>query len=445
MQKSCEARDRSARPYDYPPQPLPNVPTKNLPQLRREQKLSFQLRLVTPAFLGGAEARVVDPYTPLRVPSVRGQLRMWFRAAVASCLGVAPGPSADLKKRQAAMITELKRIETSVFGSTTTPSQVSLGPVTGGPRPVQYPSPDPKKSPGLRYLGYGLFESTGATCLPQGSSYSLCVHVKEEALVPLVAATVWLWTALGGLGARSRRGWGSLTLTKVEGPPGIASWQKLCRPVESPEGLSNLQGKGIAAVQDAIIAYLRRDDRRVPDEMLADGCVGHAQIRSLDAMARVMLPEVDEEPLQVLERVGERFRSFRSSLARSKPLPDYALVKASLGHGAPPASEVPRAAFGLPLNFFFRSANDAKTSFTPEFEGQALDRLASPLIFRVHPVQAGARTKYAVMLAHFTNERAPLLGASLRQQGKQGAIPAPTDALIREFFEHAQQAGGRAR
>lgn len=422
------------------------MPTKNLPQLRREQKLSFQLRLVTPAFLGGAEARVVDPYTPLRVPSVRGQLRMWFRAAVASCLGVAPGPSADLRKRQAAMITELKRIETSVFGSTTTPSQVSLGPVTGGQRAMQFPIPDLKKSPGLRYLGYGLFESAGATCLSPGSSYSLCVHVKEEALVPLVAATVWLWTNLGGLGARSRRGWGSLTLTEVAGPPGIESWQKLCRPAEGLDGLSTVQRQGIVAVQDAILYYLRRVDRRVPDEMLSEDCAAHPQIRSLDAVARVTLPEVDDDPLQVLERVGERFRSFRSSLSRSEPLPDYHQVKASLGHGAPPASEVPRAAFGLPLNFFFRSANKAKTSFTPEFAGQALDRLASPLIFRVHPVSVGGRTKYAVVLTHFTNDRAPLLGASLRQQGKQGAIPAPNDALIRAFVQDATaQAGGRAR
>lgn len=89
--------------------------------------------------------------------------------------------------------------------------------------------------------------------------------------MPLVAATVWLWTALGGLGARSRRGWGSLTLTKVEGPPGIESWQKLCRPAEGLDGLSTVQRQG------ALVADLGGDDR-AGDRDGALGVVGAAEL-----------------------------------------------------------------------------------------------------------------------------------------------------------------------
>jgi len=56
------------------------------------------LQLVTPAVIGGAKAKEVDRWGPFRVPSLRGQIRWWFRAGLAGVLRVSEGVSGLLRR-----------------------------------------------------------------------------------------------------------------------------------------------------------------------------------------------------------------------------------------------------------------------------------------------------------------------------------------------------------
>lgn len=57
-----------------------NIPIPaNLPEAGKQREDVFSLRLETPMYGGGAVAGEADPERPVRVPSVRGNLRFWWR------------------------------------------------------------------------------------------------------------------------------------------------------------------------------------------------------------------------------------------------------------------------------------------------------------------------------------------------------------------------------
>lgn len=71
---------------------------------------SYAVQVVTPMFGGGVEPAVADPVTPIRMPTVRGHLRFWWRAT----RGV--GMS----------IEELQGREIKIWGDTENPSKVQV-------------------------------------------------------------------------------------------------------------------------------------------------------------------------------------------------------------------------------------------------------------------------------------------------------------------------------
>lgn len=517
FEKSCEARDRSARSYDYPPAPrFPTVPTRNLPQLRREQTLTFQLRLVTPAFLGGAVAREVDPYTPLRVPSVRGQLRTWFRAAVASCLPPDPGVSC---------VERLRRLESVVFGDTAKRSAVTIAVVSAGrtiaarssrtdekkeriglrdlfevgSEDPRYPRLfqrldifDPKsgqepKDPGLAYVGYGLFHKKRAapTWIPAGRTFGLEMSFSRTSLAPVLVATVWLWSTFGGIGARCRRGWGSLHLDRLDAYGlDVAVWKDLCGSAPGLEAFREHVTRGLEAVRAAFDRFLQEPGCKPDPETTT--ATGHKDARDAaaaadadaDAALRVLpqgkhvevLPPTLGDALSALDLVGRLLRHFRGTRERlereAQRHPDYYAVRSCLEPiDPPPELVVPRAVFGLPLNFRFESLGRAKkaceatvTARHPRFGD--LRRIASPLVLRVREIREQAGTMYCAVLIDLAGDGDPLLGAYpviTCKGGRSARASVAAGDFVRRFFtfakerapgfarSQAQQAGGRAR
>ncbi|WP_295391563.1 type III-B CRISPR module RAMP protein Cmr1 [uncultured Thiodictyon sp.] len=53
------------------------------------QAWEIPLEVVTPLYGGGAQMRRVDDQTPVRVPSIRGQLRFWWRVLYGGTYGAA--------------------------------------------------------------------------------------------------------------------------------------------------------------------------------------------------------------------------------------------------------------------------------------------------------------------------------------------------------------------
>lgn len=418
-----------------------------------DNELRASIELNTPAVLGGARPLRADPYFVLRPSSVRGGLRYWFRAAAASMLWPAKGRNRNEQStHDARMLEELRKLEAHVFDNTERSSRVVLLPAEGGVVEPWRPLPDPRNQPGLRYLGYGLFESKGRPpdrLITRDGPLELRLRFYDDRpeLRGAVTASLWLWTVFGGLGARGRRGYGSMQLVRLhegDGTP-VAPFASLATPLaqSSQEHLARLQ-RGIGFAQEAITALVTATGYG-RNELTSNGERPHPNIRTLDGITNLwaLYGETDQ-PMDALEEAGSLMLRYRSSLARRTPLPDYHAVKQSLQPPYRAPTAVDRAAFGLPLNFYFRSLNGEKIRFLPRSfdaeKGDEPDRLASPLFVRIHALQPQrGQRHYGVTLVNFASNSStkPLLGCGLRQVGRDDLIEEPSGGILDAFVRWA--------
>jgi CRISPR-associated protein Cmr1 len=204
------------------------------------------LSVTTPLFNGGP-TRDADP-SGVRVPSMRGPLRFWFRALAAGHSG--PDPR------------ELARRESEVFGDTDTACPVALR-IPDPPRPP--PELAAFTDPGLLYLlGPGLADVQARRATRRAVQPGRSFHLKlrlggaSERVAALTLAALWLTCAFGGIGARSRRGFGGLRLDGVEGRDLPEPWtpETLATPdaddlarLELPAGVRDLLGPPVPWTQ----------------------------------------------------------------------------------------------------------------------------------------------------------------------------------------------------
>lgn len=160
------------------------------------EKVTLTLETVTPLFLGGAEPRG-EP--ELRPPAFRGALRYWLRAAAGGVIG-----DNDLKA--------LHLIEKTVFGDTETGSPIGI-------RIPQVAVPPSRPAPILPHKAQGgvrrAFEAG------RRFTFVLTARGGTHSLVWAAALSVLEMTVtLGGVGLRSRRGYGTLRVASA--PPEYA-------------------------------------------------------------------------------------------------------------------------------------------------------------------------------------------------------------------------------
>lgn len=400
-----------------------------------DKPITLSFELLTPAFLGGATPRQIDPYMPLRPSAVRGALRAWFRIAAASVLW----PTENTPQACSRMIDDLRTLEQRLFGSTRSASPLVVLPADGGSL-LQYARegvPDAKEWPGLRYLGYGLFDGRAPEALvtdKQSPRIDLRMGFRRPVTPEvrrIIASTAWLWLHFGGLGARTRRGFGSMHLVAQEG---IEAPEHLLRqPADRKELIDKLL-QGL----DWVTEVYKEALPRLTTHPLLTGAGPHLELRTLDGIGTVtVLPPDCSSPLEALERAGRHYRNFRSTVQRNTlglpPLPDYHAVKGAIQRNAAPKT-VERAAFGLPLPFYFRSLGGAKTTILPD-EG---DRLGSPLHFRVHALgPTGSARRHAAVLYNMAeaNGALPLLGRSLLQKGARQKSAAPDGHIVQQCIQ----------
>lgn len=416
------------------------------------KRLSFDVEVLTPAFVGGHEPRKLDEYTPLRPHTVRGLLRWWFRASA----GALMWPADDSDSARRLMLTELRKAESALFGDTTRVSNVVvLPPVVDPARRRPCAKPDPKRSPGLRYLGYGLFEDSKDPeaihphATPGAGAITITLGLRREVAgtAELLGAAVWLWTHLGGVGARSRRGYGSLRLVKADDAMDIP--RKLIDQPSTPAELVQQLHDGIAWATQVFLDQLPK----FTTLLLRRASGGpHPELRTLYGVegndSIVALAGMFGSASEAMERMGRLFQSFRSTLERHQlgmpPLADYFAVKNGITSRRPPSS-LERAAFGLPLPFYFRSLQGAKATFQPE----NADRLASPLLLRIHALKTGAGQRYVGTLINLVGRGDkyvhPLLARRLVERKEDVPFAPPNGAILRQFIQWARTEASKAQ
>lgn len=381
--------------------------------------LTLQVR--TPLFGGDDPAR--DDGTPVRVPSIRGALRFWFRA-VAAGHGVPDGA-------------ELWKAEEAVFGSTGTPSAIRLRVLPEQPtasgrrsRPDWAISEERARRHGFdgaQYLlGQGLWDyQTGLRrgFVKPGLEFDLDVRFgRDEHVNARFMLALWAWLTYGGLGARTRRGFGQLVCTAVRG--------------ELPCGWTHAD---LLPPTDAD-SWAALGDCALPGSLPGRDALGWGTLLPAPPPTGAPLPEfptltprwwagsVLERRAgslgEALHRAGLRWRWFRAAQDqddRRKPTqhtrsPEWTNVI----HGVD--DRYPIAAFGLPVGYF-SSASGFKATVTPELAGTPLRR-ASPVWLRPVLLQGG---RWGVF-THLFYARLLPEGAELRIDDGRPTLRPPEDA-----------------
>jgi CRISPR-associated protein Cmr1 len=209
---------------------LPHLPEWQAPAKR--ETIELELRLITPMFGGGYKAREVDPLQPIRPAAIRGHLRFWWRATAGA---------------RYTSVADLHKAETELWGGASTKDYPAVGKVAirvqilSAGEKASYSQVAPESRPKEGPLhGYFLFpfqeqkkQNIPAAVGRRQVSFQLRLTLDaslSEAQRTEVRTALKAWIAFGGVGARTRRGCGALTVVGANAnqwlPPtrGLAEW-----------------------------------------------------------------------------------------------------------------------------------------------------------------------------------------------------------------------------
>ena len=370
--------------------------------------LRLHVELTTPGFLGGADPSQDCEW---RAASVRGQLRWWFRAVAGGRFqgdleevrnaGIEVFGSTDrgsaLRVRLAGKGRVLEGRECGSWGERV--DSVRLGKIWKigeGEEPQEETKGRLRLGSAVNpvhYLaGQGCIRSNALArpCLEAESPAELSIRLRPgrrlgaPALAVLDKA-IWAWLHLGGLGTRSRRGFGSLVVTGNEGGDGF-------EPATSREEL-------VSGVRSLLV--------------LGKESTGLAEWSHLSSRTRVCLAkETFESWDDAMVHAGGWMMAFRRRYGISEnqnEQRDYHWAKQA-AHGEPKG--VPdRGGFGLPLPF-------SKAIVSPVKE----NRRASPLL--LHVAKLGDR--YRPVWTHLPARLVPD-GHSIGFERRRRSASPPTE------------------
>ncbi len=405
---------------------IATAPPAELPEARRRaargrprlERLALRLSLVTPVLGGAPVPRTIDEVDIVRVPSIRGQLRFWWRAlhaqefatprelfeAESALFGRAADEGGGRSAVELRVLIEQRgaRDDSDVLLGKT-PGDYALFPARSEQKgkPDEKP-PAPRRKPGTRF--------------------TLELRAPAEQLDRL-REVVRAWILFGGYGSRTRRGLGSL---------GVLDDREAWLPKEATwKALTDLFGRDVFAPAEA-----RLGD--VPRLAGASLLAAKTSVASAEQAWTTALGWLRDFRQGTIGKPGERAREpgadKRPSLS-NWPEPDKIrrLVQARWSHppryGSDPAW--PRAGFGLPIIFHFLGEGPGKTGLDlgwVEPSGTAHDRLASPLIVKAMPLANGQFVPIALWLERAWPEGGEVV---LRQGGR--TVPssaAPFDKLL---------------
>jgi CRISPR-associated protein Cmr1 len=338
-------------------------------------------RFLTPVFGGGVhvdgQKKPHDEVTPVRVPSIRGQLRFWWRAC---------------NPRGCRTTKELLEAEGAVFGSTTEPSPLGIAVAR---------RPDPARDVAVLRDKFGVVDERhgrayGAFPLRdtnQGVDHGVLHDHPGEwtiavtypaALEADVEAAFWAWAHFGGLGGRVRRGFGAIeevrrgrgALADIEAGwshvKGLeVPWPHLQAKTDRRLRTKSGSWKNGADAQEFLLGIMRR-------------------LRQVD-IGRKSLPDdtPGKHPGRSYWPEPDAIRKLTGARSRDHAMPVTGI------------DAFPRAVFGMPIIFHFKDRSDPQdVTLLPQVNGETQGRLASALIVRPHRAANGSVEALALVLAH---------------------------------------------
>jgi CRISPR-associated protein Cmr1 len=373
--------------------------------------------------LGGAAVpRTIDAVDVVRVPSIRGQLRFWWRALNAQGFSSA---------------NELYQAESELFGRAAdenrgrSPVEIRLHLRATGKTVEE--DIQPGKTPGDYALFPARRENKGkpdevppAPRRKPGTRFTLELRAPKERLEEL-RPVLRAWILFGGYGSRTRRGLGSLTVTGAD----RASWL----PKEATrEALAALFGRDLFAPQ-VVPAELAQTPRLAGASLLVVPVSQQAEGAWLTALNWL-------RDFRQGTNTGARQEGKGKPSVSNWPEANNIrrLIPSTWTHRPNPSVVTvtwPRAGFGLPIGVKFLGEGPKQDGESKKLEitwkdGEGLhNRLASPLIVKAMPLANGEFVPIALWL-----ERAwPPNGEVVLRKNKTEDVPksaAGFDKLLGE-------------
>lgn len=414
----------------------PTVPV-SVALAERHREVIVQERtyeFITPVFGGGVRIEGArkhsDPVTPVRVPSIRGQLRFWWRA---------------VNPRRCATVGELAKAEAEVFGAATGQKAdvLDIAVVTHrrdlSVRPfpvfkVEINQKALREKNQTRYdqnvidedLAYAAFPLRDDRKLHELNGLAPEPGVLHEikgtwslrftfaaGIASDVEAALWAWAHFGGLGGRTRRGFGAIQQSSsspplltveegwakwvaIEGRPTAVDWPTLQANRQASTATDPSTRSGLDA-QKLLLKRLK---------LLRQGPLGRKPGTNLKFPKRSYWPEPDA----IRRLTGETASEHATPNTRDDAFP--------------------RSAFGMPIVFHFkdtesfRPPNDkdpADTQLQPMLGAKVLGRLASSLVLRPHATARGVEA-LALVLAHPKPDSLALVRKRRQWTGLQATV-----------------------
>ncbi|MFV2194990.1 type III-B CRISPR module RAMP protein Cmr1 [Nocardiopsis sp. LOL_012] len=416
---------------------------------------TLRLRVETPLFCGDGDPTSAQ----VRVSSIRGGMHFWLRAMA----GVLAGKDLDA----------LRRIENRVLGSTEAVSPIRLR-IPAQPRFSTEPFPDflPRaQSPNNKWISYLLGPGLtaweprdqrkglpGATKItraftPPGEEFDLRIKlVGEDRDAHTVAlGALWMSLVFGGIGARTRRGFGGIRITGVEGGS-LLDWPEnalLSPGLDFYENTKSLWPSGTASrAMPALMAIAEKAGlpKRVHDWSAPPTYPVLSKTRTV---AGVSGGGTFPDWVNVLIQAGEELRHFRAS--EFTPQVMYS-PKVKTREWLEVVHDEDRDDFalgGLGLPIVFKKDTEVHADRGEGQEAETLRR-ASPLWLR--PVGEGDEWRlfsFAFLTEFLPEEEVGVhlwrgQGGGKRQSRELTVTTEDSHALVREWIEGITEAEGTA-
>jgi len=396
---------KTRNPKISPPQISPRSDKQRVTEIRR-------YKLITPLFGGGVKAQQADPITIIRGASVRGQLRFWWRATRG---GQFNGELNMMRAR-----------ENAIWGSAakkgdenTGPSKVTLTiKILNEGKPFQ--AVDSKGKPVANigdqksvysYVAFPLRDAQGAKVL-QSVEFEVTILYPPELGADVIAA-LWAWETFGGIGGRTRRGFGALQLVEhsINGEKQNIAWLSVNQmETELRKQLKTHVVKGewpknVPHLTDTLRMEIVSRSASEPLQAWKDLIGRFQKFRQQAARVDKETGVQKDQGLSVWPEANALRSRSRNTLKWPKNVSDPKLI-----------DKFPRAAFGLPLPFHL--PHDGNNTFT--LQGDKLDakgdksyeRLASRLILKPLP---GANNQYVGLAAVLVGPDLPPTGLQINE------------------------------